>query len=134
MTQGYCGKKRGFLTSTGTPMKNGRVNGLLTALLLPSEIAVIKTEPHTQKIESENEEIPQLIFMQRQKQQNLSRLWHVNEVHFASTKNGPLLPDFCHPDVLATWQQSSPESEKLRWANSGCQFNKQSGLQKTQDG
>ena len=37
----------------------------------------------------------------------------VNEVHSAS-QNDRLLPDFCHPDVLVTWQQSAPESEKLR--------------------
>lgn len=27
----------------------------------------------------------------------------------------PFLPDFCHPDVLVTWQQSAYESEKFRW-------------------
>ena len=39
---------------------------------------------------------------------------HVDEVPSASAKNSLSLPDFCHPDVLVTWQQSAPESEKLK--------------------
>lgn len=39
---------------------------------------------------------------------------HVYEVPSASAKYDPSLPDFCHPDVLVTWQQSAPDSEKLR--------------------
>lgn len=37
---------------------------------------------------------------------------HVNEVYSASAKNGPSMPDFCHPDVPVAWQQSAPEPEK----------------------
>ena len=44
------------------------------------------------------------------------------------------MPDFCHPDVLTARQQSAPESEKLRWANSGYKSNELSGLWETQDG
>ena len=59
---------------------------------------------------------------------------HVDAIRSASAKNHPSLPDFCHPDVLVTWQQSAPESEKLRWVNNGCKLNEWSGLLETQDG
>lgn len=44
---------------------------------------------------------------------------HVEEVHPVSA-NDPSLVDFGYPDFLVTWQHSAPESEKLRWINSGC--------------
>ena len=47
----------------------------------------------------------------------------VDEVHFVSAKEDPLLPDFWFSYLLVTWQESVPESEKLRWTNNGCQFN-----------
>lgn len=37
---------------------------------------------------------------------------HVGKVHSVSAKLTPSLPGFCHPDVLTTWQQSVPESER----------------------
>lgn len=40
----------------------------------------------------------------------------------------------CHPNILATWQWPAPESEKLGWANNGCNFNEQSGIWEAQDG
>ena len=39
--------KQSLLMSTGIPIKNGQVNDLLAAILLPSEIAAIKIEFHT---------------------------------------------------------------------------------------
>lgn len=48
---------------------------------------------------------------------------HVHEVHSVFCKNDTSLPDFCHPDVLATWQQSVPESENLRWVNNDSELN-----------
>lgn len=41
---------------------------------------------------------------------------------FCFCKSDPSLPDFCHPDALVTCQQSASKSEKLRWANSGCNY------------
>lgn len=38
----------------------------------------------------------------------------LDKVHSASAKNDLSLPNFCHPDVLVTWQPSALESEKLR--------------------
>ena len=38
---------KSLLMSTGIPIKNGQVNDLLAASLLPSEIAAIKIESHT---------------------------------------------------------------------------------------
>lgn len=48
------------------------------------------------------------------------------EVYSASGKTDPLEPDFCHiNNVLATWQQSAPESEKVRWVNMVRKLNEQ---------
>lgn len=42
---------RDFLRSSGTPIKNGKqVNGLLTAVLLPTKIAIITVEIHDEKM------------------------------------------------------------------------------------
>ena len=49
-------------------------------------------------------------------------------------KNDPWFPDFCHPDVLATWQPYAPEPKELRWVNNGCKLNEQSGYWEAQDG
>ena len=40
------------------------------------------------------------------------------------------MSDYCHPDILRTWQLSLPE--KLRWVNNGCKLKEQLGLRKTQ--
>lgn len=52
---GMLWKQREFLTSKGTPIKNGPqvVNELLPATLLPNQIATIKIEVHTRKTEPE---------------------------------------------------------------------------------
>ena len=34
----------------------------------------------------------------------------IHKVHYASTNINPLLSDFYYPDVLETWQQSTPKS------------------------
>lgn len=49
---GMLWKQRDFLTSLGTPIKNGQqVNNLPAAPLLPSEIPVIRREGHTKRME-----------------------------------------------------------------------------------
>lgn len=48
---GILRKQQGFPTSTRTLIKYGQVSNLLIAILLPSKIAVIKTEAHTKKTE-----------------------------------------------------------------------------------
>ena len=53
----------------------------------------------------------------------------VDKVHSASAKNDFSLSDYCHPDILRTWQLSLPE--KLRWVNNGCKLKEQLGLGKT---
>ena len=35
---------------------------------------------------------------------------HVDKAHSASTKKKSSLLDLCYPDVLKTWQQSTPKS------------------------
>lgn len=44
----------------------------------------------------------------------------LGEVHSDSAKK--MTP---HYQIFVTWQQSSPESEKLRWENNGCKLNSQ---------
>ena len=113
---------------TGMPVKNEQqANNLISAILLFSEFAVIKIEAHTKKTAPElSGRYPSCLSCKGN-----SRIFkvvaHVNEVH------DPYFPDFCHPDVLATWQQPTSESEKLRWANTGCKFNEQSGQWEAQD-
>lgn len=47
-------KQSDFLTSSGTPIKTRQqVNNLLAAILLPSEIAIIRSEAHTKRTERE---------------------------------------------------------------------------------
>lgn len=58
-------KQRGFLTS-----HEQQVNDL-NAILLPSEIAVIETEAHTERTKPEYQGNALADFMQRQQHQNL---------------------------------------------------------------
>ena len=73
-------------------------------------------------------------FYERQQQQNLSRLWYMwlKSILLLKTRI-PHCQIFHHPDDLVTWQQSAPESEKLRRVNEGCELNKESEPWETQD-
>ena len=50
----------------------------------------------------------------------------IDLAHSASTKIIPSLSDFCYPDVLKTWQQSTPKLENFMWLNISCKSNIQS--------
>ena len=64
---GVLWKQRDFLSSSGTPIKNGqKANDLLTAILLSSEVAVIEIRVPTGKTGPEYQGMPQLISTQRQ--------------------------------------------------------------------
>ena len=64
---GMLWKQRDFLSSSGTPIKNGqKVNDLLTAILLSYEVAVIEIRVPTGKTGPEYQGMPQLISAQRQ--------------------------------------------------------------------
>lgn len=124
---------KSFLMSSGTPTKNEQVKNLLVAILLPSEIAVIIIEVHTKRTKTEYWENAIADFHAKaEATESTKNLAHADEVYSASAKNDPLLPGFCHPDILATWQQSIPESENLRWAKNGCKLNRKSGLRESQ--
>ena len=102
---GILRKQRGFFMPSGTPIKHGQqVNTLLTASPLPSTIAVVITEAHTKRTKPANQgkalADSQAIAAATESTQVAAA--HVDEVHSASTKTGPSLPDFCHPDVLVT--------------------------------
>lgn len=92
--------------------------------LLPSEIAVFKTEAFIKQTECEYQgNAPAYYHTRTEATESIKIVTHVDEVNSASAKekkNTPLLSDFCHPDVLVTWQQSTPELEKLRQVNNGC--------------
>ena len=55
---------------------------------------------------------------------------HVDKPHSASTKNKPSQLDFCYPDVLKTWQHSTPKSGILKWVNNSCK-SKSQGYEKS---
>ena len=40
-----------------------------------------------------------------------------HNLYFAFTKINPSLSDAYYPDVLKTWQQSTPKLGKLKWVN-----------------
>ncbi|XP_072371638.1 ribonuclease H-like [Scyliorhinus torazame] len=47
---GYFWKKRGYLTTAGTPIRNGKeVQDLLEAMALPKELSILKCKAHTQE-------------------------------------------------------------------------------------
>ena len=73
MNLGCYGNEGGFLTSTGTQssMSNKQVNKVLSAILLPSEIAVLHTEVHITRLNLSIREMAWLTFIQRQQQHNL---------------------------------------------------------------
>ena len=77
--------------SSGTPIKNGQqVNDLLTAILFPSEISIIKIEGHTKRIESDYQE--NLLPDFRAKAvatESIKIVAHGDEVHSASVKITP---------------------------------------------
>lgn len=53
---GKLQKQRGFLSFSGTPVKHGQqVKGLLTAIPLASEIALMKIKAHTNRAEPEHQ-------------------------------------------------------------------------------
>ena len=45
---------------------------------------------------------------------------------FCFYKIVPSLSDFCYPDVLKTWQQSTPKLENFKWVNISCKSSSQS--------
>ena len=46
---------------------------------------------------------------------------HVDKVHFASIKiNSLFIVKLWYPNVLKTWQWSTPKSGNLKWVNNGC--------------
>jgi len=108
MIWGCYGNKGAVLTSSGTPVKNGRqVNDLLTAILLLTQTAVTKIKAHTKKTEPEYQENALAdLYAKAAATESGKIVAHAGEVS-AAAKNDPLLPDSCHPDVLATWQVCS---------------------------
>lgn len=75
-----------------------------------------------------------LTCMQRQQQQNLERLWHMQVKSILLPQRMTLC---CQTLAVLTSLQhgkSATESEKSRWMNSGCRPNEQLGLWETRDG
>ena len=114
---------------------NGQLkNDLLTTNILPSEIAVFKIEAFIKQTECEYQGNALAYYHTKtEATESIKIVIHVDEVHSASAKKDPSMPNFCHTDVLVTWQQSAPVSDKLRRVNNGCKCNEQSGLWENQD-
>lgn len=121
---GMLWKQRHFLTSSGTLTKNGKqVKDFITAILLPSEIAVIKTEAQTKRAEPECQgNILADFHAKTAATESIRIVARVDEVHFASAKNGPILSDFCCPCNME--RGCTSKSQKLRWVNNVCKFKK----------
>ena len=47
----------------------------------------------------------------------------IDKVHATAAEINFSLSDFCHPDILVTWQMSAPNSEELRWVRNSCKLN-----------
>lgn len=122
---GKLQKQRGFLSFSGTPIKHGQqVKGLLTAILLASEIALMKVKAHNNRTEPEYQGDTLAGFY--------AKVAPTVSVNVVAHMAGP----FCLY-ILTSCRQTSAmqmalqhsksalESEKLIWANCGCKFNKQ---------
>lgn len=88
-------EQKGFLTSMGTPTKNGQqINGLPAAILLSSEIAVIKIEVDIKKTEPQYQrnalaDSPAKAAIA----ECIMAVAHMDDIHSASTKNDSFLPN-----------------------------------------
>lgn len=82
-------------------------------ILLPSEVALIKIGACTKGTKPEYQGDALADFHAKTAEtQSVKVVAHVDEVYSASKKNYPLIPDFCHSDVLAPWQQPASKSKK----------------------
>lgn len=105
MIWGCYGNKEAVLTFSGTPIKNGWQVNELNAILLPSQTAVIKIKAHTKKTEPKYQENALAdLYAKAAATESGKIVAHAGEVYSTDAKNDPLLPESCHPDVLATWQ------------------------------
>ena len=78
-------------------------------------LSVIKMEAQTKGIEPKYQRNALTdLQVKAEATEFIKTVTHVNKIHSASAKNDLSLPNFCHPDVLVTWQPSALESEKLR--------------------
>lgn len=73
---------------------------LVLITLLPSEIAVIKTEAQLKALKPEDQGNTLADFHAKVAQQSIKMVAYEDEVCSVSGKNYPSLPDFCLPDVL----------------------------------
>lgn len=84
-------------------------------------IAFVKFEAHTKKTEPEDQgNTPAVFHPKAATTESVKVLVHVDTAHSAAAKTDPLCPDFCHPDVLVTWQQFIPKPENLKWVKNSC--------------
>ena len=74
--------------TTGNPNNKGTINWLLTAILLPSETAVIKIEAPTERTEPECERSALADFKAKAEAREPIE---VEEVHSASSRKWPLI-------------------------------------------
>lgn len=88
----------------------------LVITLLPSAIAVIKTEAHTERTTPEYQEnAPADIHAKAAPKRIYKDCGTCGQNPFCCCKNVPhCLRDFCHSDVRLSWQHSASDPEKIR--------------------
>ena len=93
-----------FISSSGTPIRNGqKIKWSSDFILFPSEVAVIKIEAHTKKIEPHYQSVAITDFHAKAAATESKKiLAHVDAVQSPSAKNYSLLPYFCHSGLLVT--------------------------------
>lgn len=102
-TWGCHGSKGVFLHPCN--LQNGQqMNNLLPTLLLPSEIAVIKTEAHPARTDPEHQgSAPADLHTVSAAAEFIKIVAHVDGCYRASARDDPSLPSFCHRNILETW-------------------------------
>ncbi|KAL0147746.1 hypothetical protein M9458_056952, partial [Cirrhinus mrigala] len=109
-------QQRGFLTSAGTPIKDGReVEELLKALQLPKQVAVLKVKAHLRGGSSEVKE--NILADQaaaataaRTAETPTAQTCHLRVTHYSQLKD------------IAEMQGQCSREEKWEWIENGCKL------------
>ncbi|CAM4434662.1 unnamed protein product [Lepidochelys kempii] len=111
---------RGFLTSTGIPIKNGPyIAALLYAVLLPSALAIVKCTGHS----AADTEVAKGNALADATAKHAATIKPSPEVFLGPLSVSVTPPSLSH---LAQLQDSAPETEKDSWSALGCSLHSDS--------
>ena len=113
---GILWANRGFITSSGTPVKHGKLIGeLLDTCQLPSSIAVVKCEAHTKS----NDPVSQSNALADHAAKAAAKIG--SPVH---VKLCPSIPanDLASPNDVALLQETADVKEHRLWLSHGCKY------------